>query len=221
MQPNIEKAKTLLRKISYILDSLEEEASSVGTVERELLLEYIRALYDAVLFPRMDPASHTMQARVPVEEQPISVSKAPAAPPRPEPAPRPAAHVPTPDPVVSEPVATEPAVSTSPRTWIPDAHEKLFEFGVARELSEKLQQQPVKDLRSAFSLNDRTLTTNKLFNKDSDLFAKTIEDLNRLSSFEEAKAYLSRNLIDPLGWTEKDKFKTAKIFIKTVRRRYL
>ncbi len=52
---------------------------------------------------------------------------------------------------------------------------------------------PVKDIRSAISLNDRVLFINSLFNEDASLFQNTITKLNGLNELSEVLAYLSEH----------------------------
>lgn len=49
---------------------------------------------------------------------------------------------------------------------------------------------PVKDIRSAISLNDRVLFINTLFNQDPVSFQETLSVLNQMTSFDEAVEYL-------------------------------
>ena len=49
---------------------------------------------------------------------------------------------------------------------------------------------PVRDIRSAISLNDRVLFINTLFNEDPVSFQDTLTNLNQMTSFDEAVNYL-------------------------------
>ena len=69
-------------------------------------------------------------------------------------------------------------------------------------------------------LNERILTVNELFGGDANEFKKAMTDLNRLSSFDEAKQYLAANVVEKYGWTKRNKKGKAKVLIKTIRRRY-
>jgi hypothetical protein len=98
--------------------------------------------------------------------------------------------------------------------------EVLFEQKEARELVEKLSEQPIQDLRRAIALNDRLLYTRELFANDNQHFENTITFLNNCAHLEEAKAYLIENCVHQFGWTDKKKVETAKGFIKLARRRF-
>ena len=49
---------------------------------------------------------------------------------------------------------------------------------------------PVRDIRSAISLNDRVLFINRLFDEDPVNFQETLNALNQMGSLDEAVAYL-------------------------------
>ena len=51
--------------------------------------------------------------------------------------------------------------------------------------------QPVKDVRSAISLNDRALFIRTLFREDPMLFSSTMEELNSADSLQSAVSFLS------------------------------
>ncbi len=98
--------------------------------------------------------------------------------------------------------------------------EVLFEKPPARELAEKLQELPIQDLRRAMGINERIFTINELFGGDQNAFDATVDRLNRFASFEQAKAYLIKEVAVPFGWTDPQKKEIAKNFIRLVRRLY-
>lgn len=163
---------------------------------------------------------------------------APSAPPQAEPAPPPEekpAPAPPPPPVVVEPVraaeplptikmpppppTTQAATPPSFPTISPDA-EALFEHKQVKELSEKLSELPIADLRKAISLNDKLLLIRELFGGDNQAFDNAIDTLNGFQRMDQAKAYLMEYCVMRYRWTEKKRAETAKNFIKFVRRRY-
>ena len=163
----------------------------------------------------------------PVQEAPPPPVAAPAAPPplleeRPAPAP-------PPPPVVVEPVRpaeplpqVKPPASAAPVSFpaIPPEAEILFEQKQAKELSEKLSELPIQDLRKAIALNDRLLLTRELYGGDNQAFDNAINALNGFQNMEQAKAYLLDHCVMRYRWTDKKHIETAKNFIKLVRRRY-
>ena len=147
------------------------------------------------------PAPVAVQAPPVVEVVPDPPAPAPPAVPAPGPAPEPPSHKP--------PVA----VSES-------SAEVLFEYKEAKELSEKLSDMPIADLKRAIALNDKLLLTRELFGGDGAAFDQTLNALNDFSGFEQAKSYLIKNCISTYDWLDKKKAEAAKGFIRLIRRRY-
>jgi hypothetical protein len=96
----------------------------------------------------------------------------------------------------------------------------LFEYREAKELSEKLSDTAISDLKRAISLNDRLMIQRELFGNDNPVFEAALTTLNNASGFEAAKAYLLNECIGRFDWLHKNKVETAKSFIRLVRRRY-
>lgn len=163
----------------------------------------------------------------PVQAPPPPPPPAPAAPPPPpEEKPAPA---PPPPPVVAEPIRpseplpqVKPPAPAAPVSFpaVPPEADILFEQKQAKELSEKLSELPIPDLRKAIALNDRLLLTRELFGGDNQAFDNAINALNTFQSMDQAKAYLLDHCVIRYRWTDKKHIETAKNFIKLVRRRY-
>ena len=51
---------------------------------------------------------------------------------------------------------------------------------------------PVRDIRSAISLNDRVLFINRLFNEDPVDFQQVLSDLNQMAGLDEAVSYIAQ-----------------------------
>lgn len=142
-----------------------------------------------------------------VEEKPAPVVPPPPPPPEVKPA--------APAPVVEPIVVKAPPVALANGDF-----DVLFEEKQAKELSEKLSEMPIADLRRAIALNDRLLLTRELFAGDGQAFESTIAALNSCGNFMEAKAYLIEHCVVRYAWTDKKRLDTAKDFVKLVRRRY-
>lgn len=97
---------------------------------------------------------------------------------------------------------------------------KLFIINRGSDISEKLAMSPIADIGKFMGLNERMFTLTELFSGDSNLFNKTINELNGLSSFEEAKSYLTNHIASHQKWDDEAKWDKAHNFIKLVRRRY-
>ncbi len=163
---------------------------------------------------------------VPMAPPPVAVSAPPApiAPPPVASAPPPVVVAP-PAPPVPEPiwVAPPPTPTAAPGASAPPNSpeaEALFEQRQAKELSEKLSEMPIADLRRAIAVNDRLLLTRELFSGDSASFDLAINTLNSCTGFEQAKAFLLENCVTRFNWTDKNRQEEARKFIKLVRRRY-
>jgi len=79
---------------------------------------------------------------------------------------------------------------------------------------------PVRDLTKALSINERYFTIQELFGGDSALFKQTLQKLDGLSNFHEAREALIHDVAPKFEWGTAAKKKKAENFIKLVRRRY-
>jgi len=87
------------------------------------------------------------------------------------------------------------------------------------ELSETLQEVPVKDLKKAIGLNDRFLFIKELFRSDETMYERSIKTINAFGIYAEAEFWIKRELKLKLGWDEKSP--CVKQFDQLVRRRFL
>jgi len=217
----------LLERIQILLD----ENSAVSPIEKDIILDYLRRAYEAVnqlpvrekkmndipspkitpeAKPESDPELQPESAFFAFESSKLHFTK-PAR-----------AEMGFPKQNI-QPVRTHDESSSNnsvERAENDMPLQDLFDVGSAKELSEKIGAYPVKDLGQAFSINDRLLIINELFGGDSHYFSKTIESINRGSSFEEVKSYLIQNIVDKFGWADSKKQQTVKAFLKLVRRRF-
>jgi hypothetical protein len=106
-------------------------------------------------------------------------------------------------------------------TVIPEKYRLLFEANHSKDLSDKLSRAPISDLMKAFSINDRMLVVTDLYNGDHQKFQDTIDILNTKYSFDEAKSYLLRYIVDQYEWLGEEKLERAREFVKLVERRFL
>ena len=93
----------------------------------------------------------------------------------------------------------------------------LFEEKSGRELSDKLGELPIDDLKKGMSLNERIIFLNELFDGNINEFENALQSLNAASGFEDAKNLLVI-LATRFDWSTKEK--QAKTFIKLVKRRH-
>lgn len=87
------------------------------------------------------------------------------------------------------------------------------------ELSETLQDIPVKDLKKAIGLNDRFLFIKELFRNDETMYERSIKTINAFGIYAEAEFWIKRELKLKLGWD--DKSPCVKQFDQLVKRRFL
>lgn len=86
------------------------------------------------------------------------------------------------------------------------------------EISEKLTDLPVKDLKRAIGINDRFLYINDLFRGDEAMYERSIKTINSFSIWAEAEYWIRRELKTKLGWSDEDE--TVKQFDQLVKRRF-
>lgn len=110
-------------------------------------------------------------------------------------------------------VATQ---STSTSTEL----EELFDISRGNELSDRLSATPVNDILKAMGLNERIFTQNELFGGNHTEFKQTIEKLNSLQSFAEAKNYLKSTIAEKYDWADPERKEIATNFIHIIHRRY-
>lgn len=240
------KTKIYLDKLSREYARMSRDPENIARIDVDIVLSYIRELYDAVLSeaPAVAPARKPVVTQPPQEAVPTPpappppppVVIAPAPPPPVVEAPQPVVVAPPtpPPPVIEQPVSV-PVVAPAPeppapiaappaapvgQTYVSPEAEALFEEKQAKELSEKLSELPIADLRKAIALNDRLLLTRELFTGDGQAFDAALNALNTCANMGEAKGYLQQNCVTRFGWLDAKRVETAKGFIKLVRRRY-
>lgn len=84
-----------------------------------------------------------------------------------------------------------------------------------RSLHELLEKQNMADFRKAFSLNDRFRFRRELFHGDEALMNQVVEDLNQITSLDEALKYINVRL----AWDLKEV--AAADFVKLLEKRYI
>ncbi len=238
---NLAQAKTTLEKIITLYKTMSADDKNISPIERDLMLSYIRQLYEVFLEPatpsvstppKVTPMPKVTPPLSPEPPLPSVVEMPPPpivvvqAPPPPQTPPPPPVVFQAPPPPKAEPihVAPPPPFSrpTPPVSYAPKVSPEiaaLFEETSGKELSDKLSNTPIPDLTKAFGLNDRLLTQNELFGGNKPVFDEAVKDLNNMSSFETARNFLFE-LAARYNWAaNEDRKKQAKAFIKLVRRR--
>jgi hypothetical protein len=232
---DLQKTKIYLDKLNREFARMSKDPENIVRLDVDIMASYVRELYDAIL----SESSHSARAAEPAPTRKPAAPKPadpPAAPPPPAyeaPAPAPMYEPPAPPPPVIEETpapAAPPVVApvpapvvasrSTPPAAIPPGIEILFEEKQAKELADKLSEQPITDLKKSIALNDRLLLTSELFAGDGQAFEKVISAINSCADYEEAKAYLVENCVVRYTWTDKKRLEAAKNFVKLVRRRF-
>ncbi|MDD2635791.1 MAG: hypothetical protein PHW82_09860 [Bacteroidales bacterium] len=97
----------------------------------------------------------------------------------------------------------------------PSLNESLSTSAQSNDISSKLGQTPISDIKAAIGIGDRFLYIRELFNGNNDEFEENIIHLNSLNSFEEANNYLK----EKYNWDYSQE--TVSNFINVVKRKYL
>ena len=233
----LEKTTILLEKINNLHNSLLKDANNISRIERDLLKDYVRALYDAML----DAPVSTVLNEIEVTPQ-----RSKPEPPGDQPK---SSNVVEPSPIAAEPEKEaykppriielsndlkEDLASTPPPPKAEEVHHdapapqmddelsELFMDDPANiDLSDRLANSPIKDLTKAISINDKIFTVNELFGGNMVDFEQTLKTLNGCEGFSNATSLILVDKAKEYGWTEKNRLKKAKKFVKLVRRRYL
>ena len=232
---DLKKAKILLDKINALYKNLSADKDNISTIEKDLMRSYIQQLYESFLdlpassnaAPAVEIIKSTPKVRVkktpPKVVTPPPPKPAPAAktPPPPAPAPKAKKAAPAPPPPPPPAPKPKPVPKAAPAPPVATGEmEELFAMNSAKELSEKLSELPIKDIKKAMGLNERIFTVNELFGGDQAAFDAVTTTLNGLKNFDAAKGYLIRNVAGKYKWAAKTRKNKAKNFIKLVKRRY-
>lgn len=121
-----------------------------------------------------------------------------------------------PEPPPVEVMVVEPSPEDMSATAGKELNEKLRE--TKKEVAQKLQDVPIRDLRKAIGINDRYLYINELFSGDEAMFERSVKTLNQFSILPEAEFWMQRELRIKLAWKEDNLL--VQQFVQLVRRRF-
>ncbi|MEO6720364.1 MAG: hypothetical protein ABIN67_08355 [Ferruginibacter sp.] len=107
-------------------------------------------------------------------------------------------------------------INESASKEVASLNDRLKEIKI--EISEKLTETPVKDLKKAIGINDRFLYINDLFRGDEAMYERSIKTINSFLIWPEAEYWIRRELKTKLGWTDDNE--TVKQFDQLVKRRF-
>jgi len=235
----LEKTGILLEKINNLYKSLLKDADNISSIEKDLLKDYIKALYEELLDTPQQASKHKNIQRVvrkerviiePSGDQPSSrdiIEDTPiaAAPEKTEY--KPPRIIELPKEIKEEIASTPPTESQEVRHEAPapqmdDEFVELFnEDTDNKDLSGRLANSPIKDLTKAISINEKIFTVNELFGGNMVDMEQTLKALNNCNGFANATSSVLLEKAQEYKWTETKRVTKAKNFIKLVRRRYL
>lgn len=242
---DIEKTTILLEKINNLHHNIQKDADNISSIERDLLKDYIKSLYEALLETDDSQKDMTSFTKVKSKQKSTEHEELPGSsgPVHEEleveaeeiepvieketikyQAPR---IIQVPEDIKEE-IASTPPKETSeirheaPASVVTDEIEALFEEdNSGNDLSSRLANAPIRDLSKAVSINERIFTVNELFGGNTQAFDGALKLLNSYGSFKEAKFNVLADLAIEYAWADKKRVKKAKNFIRLVKRRYL
>ncbi|MBP7273717.1 MAG: hypothetical protein KA974_07735 [Saprospiraceae bacterium] len=229
---NLQQAKLTLDKINHLYQTIAADADHISPIERDLILGYIRQLYEQFLpLPIKAETDIQYPKKTAVKIAPVAIETPPVAP-----TPKVVVPVAVSETVIIEKISVEPAhapviqqeVEVGHKVVEPSRAEStaqqkynaLFNFKEGNEISDKLSNAPITDLRKVIGVNDKLLYTKLLFGGESKVFEESLHSLNSFNSFQDAQNFLVRLVIERHQWLSDPKFDTARNFIKLVKRRY-
>lgn len=233
---NIKKIEKQLKKINQLFNTIKEDGS-MSAIERDLMLSYIRGLYEKMIITDQAADTEKEVSRVSKSSVKAEISMREEAPPRSQhniadvvmqevaQADQYTPNTTTSSPKVESMVASQPAtviteVVEEVKPVIPQGILNLFEFEEVSELSDKLSRAPIADLTKCMGINEKIFTVQELFGGDSALFTRSMETMDKFTSLEQARDYLVENVAVDQNWDEEGKVKKASNFIKLISRRY-
>ena len=234
MNSKLTDIEVLLDKINRLFRNFRNEDPTVNKVELELFKDYTRQLYDKLWEYELSKSSSENRQPVkndtilPKEEKPEKIQKEEpvivkmAEPEKQEPKRE--------EPVLSVKNETEkkdiqpeiiakkeevkkpdPVKTKKPFAFTGDEEEEDAVTGISHKLqtekttlADKIGGKKVHDLRSAFDLNDKFYFIRELFRGDHNAFDKAIRYINSLTSYDDAKFYVQKELATNYDWKNTD-----------------
>ncbi len=185
--------------------------------------------------PEFKPKPIDFEIEKPKYEPPVAKYEPPKPEPKPEPKyetpkpeskPEPKYEAPEPKPEPpKEPVIpvqpiqpVEPPPSQEPMSY--DEYDVLFEEQAVKDISDRLNQSKITNLRASMGINERFLMQNELFGGNNKNFNEAIDSLNSFTNFAQAKAYIIKVLAPDNDWLDEKRLRRAKAFISKTKRLY-
>lgn len=238
------KIEKRIKKIISVLEVFKED-NKISHLEKDLLLGYVRELYDLIRESDVDhveskthvensmrsvPVTNTSNLQSKpidvVEHQTINqvsqIEKQTEQLPKPveaikkEVQPVQAVDI---KQVVSKKEEVK-LVGKKPGSEAPLDLESLFKVEEVTDLAEKLSMSKIGDISKVIGINERIFIVAELFGGDKKFFDSTLSKLNSCVTFEEAKSIIIHEVAKPMEWEKEDRIKKAQHFVKQVRRKF-
>lgn len=97
---------------------------------------------------------------------------------------------------------------------------ELFDFTFSSDLSDRLANSKIENLNRILTINDKILYINHLFGGEAIPFQESIKKFENFYTYDEAKSYASRELVEMYNWTHPEKADTVRQFMRQVKRLY-
>lgn len=206
----------LLEKINRI--ARQPEFPLVSKLEKDLLRQYLRELYDTLDEPEAEALVFT-----PEQQETVKVPQVETI----QPEELIAASVNTEEPVKQKPVevTTEPhreaeKVQSSVKVSIneivkPNATLNERVKGPGREIHKHFSAKPLKEM---IDLNRRFVFVNELFGGNADALNKAVLHIDSLQDYREAYSYTTATLAPENNWDEKAQ--PVKLFFKLLKQKF-
>lgn len=211
----ISKIEKRLKKITGLVEMFKVDGK-LSQIEKDLLLDYIRKLYEEIL--RDDSNADFVLVKKAEKEVKSVVSESVEAL-------RPQDRSEAKTKVIDSDIAFEDnlkdTIKEEPKPILSDQYNELFVFDEVKDVSDRLSLSKISNLNKAIGINEKIFTVKELFGGDNEVYKTTVNALNDMSSMKEAQQYLSENIIPNYGWMDDEKYKKAHNFLKIVRRLYV
>ncbi len=83
----------------------------------------------------------------------------------------------------------------------PTLHDKITTTKEDKSIADKLQKNPIADLKTAIGINQKFAFINELFDGDSNSYNTAIEKINSFTEHQQAVSFIETELVPVYGWT--------------------
>jgi hypothetical protein len=111
-------------------------------------------------------------------------------------------------------------VRTIGSTYAPgeSVSDKINKTNTGKSISEKLKSQPLLDLKLSIGINERFAFINELFHGDQQLYHQSIERINSMNVYDQAKSIIHDELMSQLNWKQDNQ--RFQEFDELIKRRF-